>query len=103
MSKGARFDVYVKDGSGRCFDIEIQTSHLIDLAKRARYYQGVMDVDNLMAGEDYKDLKDSYVIFLCLGAPFAQGLSQGKEEKALETAKNYKNRPSLNYPQSTVN
>ncbi len=38
LSKGERFDVYVKDGRGRCFDIEIQTSHLTDLAKRARYY-----------------------------------------------------------------
>ena len=74
FSKGARFDVYVKDGTGRCFDIEIQTSHLTDLAKRARYYQGVMDVDNLMAGDDYKDLKDSYVIFLCMGDPFGLGL-----------------------------
>ena len=74
LSKGARFDVYVKDGTGRCFDIEIQTSHLKDLPKRARYYQGVMDVDNLMAGEDYKDLKDSYVIFLCMGDPFGLGL-----------------------------
>ena len=74
LSKGARFDVYVKDGSGRCFDIEIQTSHLTDLVKRARYYQGVMDVDNLMAGDDYKDLKDSYVIFLCMGDPFGLGL-----------------------------
>ena len=33
-----------------------------------------MDVDNLMAGEDYKDLKDSYVIFLCMGDPFGLGL-----------------------------
>ena len=74
LSKGARFDVYVKDGTGRCFDIEIQTSHLKDLPKRARYYQGVMDVDNLMAGDDYKNLKDSYVIFLCMGDPFGLGL-----------------------------
>ncbi len=67
FSKGARFDVYVKDGTGRCFDIEIQTSHFLDLAKRARYYQSVMDVDNLQHGDDYKVLKDNYVIFLCLG------------------------------------
>ena len=33
-----------------------------------------MDVDNLMAGDDYKDLKDSYVIFLCMGDPFGLGL-----------------------------
>ena len=33
-----------------------------------------MDVDNLMAGENYKNLKDSYVIFLCIGDPFGLGL-----------------------------
>ncbi len=74
FSKGARFDVYVKDGTGRCFDIEIQTSHFLDLAKRARYYQGVMDVDNLLAGDGYQKLKDSYVIFLCLGDSIGNGL-----------------------------
>ena len=73
-SKGVRFDVYVKDGTGRCFDIEIQTSHYSNLAKRARYYQSVMDVDSLNSGESYKTLKDSYVIFLCLGDPFGKGL-----------------------------
>ena len=73
-SKGVRFDVYVKDGTGRCFDIEIQTSHYSNLAKRARYYQSVMDVDSLDSGESYKSLKDSYVIFLCLGDPFGKGL-----------------------------
>ena len=74
LSKGVRFDVYVKDGTGRCFDIEIQTSHYSNLAKRARYYQSVMDVDSLDSGESYKSLKDSYVIFLCLGDPFGKGL-----------------------------
>ena len=74
LSKGVRFDVYVKDGTGRCFDIEIQTSHYSNLAKRARYYQSVMDVDSLDSGESYKTLKDSYVIFLCLGDPFNKGL-----------------------------
>ena len=74
LSKGVRFDVYVKDGTGRCFDIEIQTSHYSNLAKRARYYQSVMDVDSLDSGESYKTLKDSYVIFLCLGDPFGKGL-----------------------------
>ncbi len=73
-SRGIRFDVYVKDGDGRSFDIEIQTSHFLDLGKRARYYQGLTDVDNVQSGMDYDVLKDSYVIFLCLGDPFGQGL-----------------------------
>ena len=73
-SRGIRFDVYVKDENGRSFDIEIQTSHNTNLAKRARYYQGLIDVDNLQSGEDYNALKESYVIFLCLGDAFGKKL-----------------------------
>ena len=49
LSKGVRFDVYVKDGTGRCFDIEIQTTDRRNLPKRARYYQGILDISNLMS------------------------------------------------------
>lgn len=73
-SRGIRFDVYVKDGNGRSFDIEIQTTHSTILSKRARYYQGLMDVDNLQSGTDFNSLKESYVIFLCLGDAFGKGL-----------------------------
>ena len=74
VSRGIRFDVYVKDGTGRSFDIEIQTSRKTNLIKRARYYHGLMDVDALHSGIDYNFLKDSYVIFLCLGDVFGYGL-----------------------------
>ena len=33
-----------------------------------------MDVDNLLAGDGYQKLKDSYVIFLCLGDSISNGL-----------------------------
>lgn len=73
ISHGIRFDVYVKDGDGRSFDIEIQTTHSTSLAKRARYYQGLMDVDNVQHGAGYDVLNESYVIFLCLGDAFGKG------------------------------
>ena len=73
-SRGIRLDVYVKDGTGRCFDIEIQTSNYMRLEKRARYYQGLMDVDSIQFGQEYSALKDSYVIFLCLGDAFGHRL-----------------------------
>lgn len=73
-SKGIRFDVYVKDGTGRCFDIEIQTTNRTNLAKRARYYQGLMNVDSLVSGADYSELNESYVIFLCMEDAFGNGL-----------------------------
>ena len=75
-SRGIRLDVYVKDGTGRCFDIEIQTSveKELALAKRTRYYQGLMDVDSVFSGIKYKDLNETYVIFLCLGDAFGFNL-----------------------------
>ena len=68
-SKSVRFDVYTRD-SKHIFDIEIQTTSNRNLPKRARYYQSVIDLDNLSKGEKYSKLKDSYVIFLCLEPPF---------------------------------
>ena len=50
-SRGVRFDVYTQ-GDNRIFDIELQTANEGDLPKRARYYQGVIDVDNLPEGVD---------------------------------------------------
>lgn len=73
ISRGIRFDVYVKDGAGRSFDIEIQTTRSTSLAKRARYYQGLMDVDNVQHGAGYDVLNESYVIFLCMGDAFGKG------------------------------
>ncbi|MBC6719627.1 Rpn family recombination-promoting nuclease/putative transposase [Treponema sp. Marseille-Q4130] len=72
-SKGIRLDVYVSDPE-RIFDIEIQTSIPPSLPKRTRYYQSLMDVDNLLRGQSYAELKESYVIFICTQDPFGRGL-----------------------------
>ena len=72
-SKSVRFDVYTKDKK-HVFDIEIQTTVNKKLPKRARYYQSVIDMDNLSRGDKYSKLKDSYVIFLCLESPFKKKL-----------------------------
>ena len=72
-SKGIRLDVYVSEPN-RTFDIEIQTSLPPELPKRTRYYQSLMDVDNLLRGQNYAELKESYVIFICLKDPFKKDL-----------------------------
>ena len=73
QSKGIRLDVYAKN-SAQAFDIEVQTTDTGELPERARYYQGAMDVDYLKSGQDYKDLKNSYVIFICIPDIFGKGL-----------------------------
>ena len=72
-SKGVRLDVYVKD-SDRIFNIEIQNIRDKDLPKRTRYYQSMVDIDNLLKGDDYSQLKESFIIFICQYDHFKDGL-----------------------------
>ena len=63
--KGVRLDVYVKDQRNRIFDLEMQvTGEKKNLAKRMRYYQGVIDGDNLKRGEHY--IVKTYIYYLHL-------------------------------------
>lgn len=74
-AKSVRLDVYVED-SDRVFDIEMQTTTQKELAKRSRYYQGMIDLNIIEKGETYRKLKDSYVIFICTFDPFGKGRAQ---------------------------
>ncbi len=73
-SKGIRLDVYAKN-TNQAFNLEMQASDTKELPERARYYQGSIDVDCLKSGQKYKDLKDSYVIFICIPDIFEKGLA----------------------------
>ncbi|MBO4856910.1 MAG: Rpn family recombination-promoting nuclease/putative transposase [Treponema sp.] len=68
-TKGVRLDVYLKDDD-KIIDIEIQSYPQEALGKRTRYYQSMIDMDSLMKGQDYPELKDSYILFLCKQDPF---------------------------------
>jgi len=71
--KGVRLDVYVAN-SDKVFDVECQSYKVESIGKRTRYYQSMIDIDSLMKGADYSELKESYVIFICLDDPFEAGL-----------------------------
>ncbi|MBR7063684.1 MAG: Rpn family recombination-promoting nuclease/putative transposase, partial [Treponema sp.] len=73
LSKSIRLDVFVQDEE-RVFDVEIQVASRPDLALRTRYYHSNMDTSLLQSGMVYSDLKESYVIFLCLFDPIGNGL-----------------------------
>lgn len=73
-SRGIRLDIYVEDPEGdRVFDIEMQMSAKDNLAKRVRYYQGLMDLDRLKRGEHFSKLGKSYIIFICPFDLFKKG------------------------------
>ena len=68
-SKSIRLDVYLKD-SNKIIDIEMQSYSQEAIGKRTRYYQSMIDIDSLMKGDDYSDLKESYILFICKQDPF---------------------------------
>ncbi len=72
-AKGVRLDVYVEDGENTVYNIEMQVTINKNLPKRSRYYQGMIDLNILEKGEDYKNLKRSYVIFICTFDLFGEG------------------------------
>ena len=51
----------------------MQATDTKELPERARYYQSVIDVDTLKSGQKYKDLKTSFVIFICIDDIFGSG------------------------------
>ena len=71
-SKGIRLDVYVKD-CDKVFDIELQNSPDL-LGLRTRYYQSMLDADNLIKGEHFSELPQSFIIFICTQDPFKKDL-----------------------------
>ena len=69
-AKSIRMDVYVEDGEHTVYDVEMQTGRNRNLPKRSRYYSGMIDLNLLVKGEDYRLLTKSLVIFICTFDPF---------------------------------
>lgn len=70
--RGVRFDVYMEDDRNTIYDIEMQTTLLPELPKRTRYYQSMIDVESLERSVNYRNLPNSYVIFISLYNPFPE-------------------------------
>ena len=68
---GVRLDALAK-GAKQWSSIEMQNWKETALGKRTRYYRCNTDLDQLSAGADYSELKDSYVIFICTYDPFGK-------------------------------
>ena len=70
--RGVRFDVYLEDDRDTIYEIEMQTTPELEIGRRFRYYQGMIDLNSIERGAKYRELKRSYVIFICLQNPFPE-------------------------------
>ncbi len=64
---GARsvcLDAYGTDSDSKKYDLEIQRADKGAEPHRARYHSSVLDIENLHSGQEFKDLPDTYTIFI---------------------------------------
>ena len=73
---GIRMDVYIEDGKGTVYNVEMQNVNQHNIEKRARYYQSLIDSRMLEKGKDYDELNDAYIIFICTFDYFKMGLAK---------------------------
>ena len=73
-SKAVRLDVYLEDDTSKAYDFEMQAYDEPDIAARSRYYQANMDINLMAKKEHYKELPESYIIFVCTKDYFGHGL-----------------------------
>ena len=76
--KSIRLDFYVQDEQHTVYNAEMQQNSnnntKIQLPKRSRYYQSMIDLNLIEKGTPYTALNKSFIIFICTFDPFGKGL-----------------------------
>ena len=85
-----RLDIKASDSKGNEFDVEVQRDRKGSNNRRARFHTAMVDVRMLKEGQEFKDIKDSYVIFICQHDKFNAGKPVYHIDKLVrETGKRY--------------
>ncbi len=72
---GIRLDAFVQDDLDTLYNIEVQTENKNNTPKRMRYYQSLIDREQMPSGEyDYDKLPKTIIVFVADFDPFGKGL-----------------------------
>ena len=62
--RSIRLDIYAKDSDGKVYDIEVQNENAGADVHRARFHSSMLDTKMLKSSQEFKEIHDSYVIFI---------------------------------------
>lgn len=62
--RNIKLDILAKDGTGKLYDIEVQRDNGGAHIRRARFHSSMVDTRMLKEKQKFKELRDSYVIFI---------------------------------------
>ena len=69
FGKRSRFDLIIVDPELGTVDLEAQRRHEDHLAERMNLYAAQLIIRDADKGKRYEDIRDSYIVFACLGDP----------------------------------
>ncbi len=72
--RNIRLDILVRDCAGRIYNVEVQRSSSGADERRARFHSSMVDSRMLKAGQDFRELRESYIIFITEEDYFGCGL-----------------------------
>ena len=84
-------DIYALDGENKVYDIEVQRASAGADVHRARFHSSMIDTKMLKAGQEFKDIHDSYVIFITADDVMGAGRSLYHVNRTIEETGAYFN------------
>lgn len=77
-------DIYAVDGDEKIYDIEVQRASAGADAHRARFHSSMIDTKMLKERQDFKEIHDSYVIFITASDVMGAGCSLYHIDRVIE-------------------
>lgn len=103
QGRSVRLDVLAEDGDGKLYNIEIQRNNHGAVPKRARYNSSLLDANITDAGEDYKNLAETYIIFITEGDIFGANKALYHVDRVVkETKKSFGDEAHIIYVNSKI-
>lgn len=66
--RSIKLDIYAKGSDGKVYDIEVQNENAGADVHRARFHSSMLDTKMLKEKQKFKEIHESYVIFICTSA-----------------------------------
>ena len=64
LGRSVRLDIKARDKDGKLYNIEVQRADEGADEKRARYYSAILDANTLLPRQNFRDLPETYIIFI---------------------------------------
>lgn len=84
--RSIRLDIYVEGSDGKVYDIEVQNDDAGADIHRARFHSSMLDAKMLKEKQKFKEIHDSYVIFITKNDYMKMGLPMYHVERTVQEA-----------------